>query len=150
MYLIDRNAYAYALYCTQYENDGAREVWQLLDRFRTLMEERLDAILSEISQRDCSHDEDRVLSVSGLLGLGGKMKQLIGAGRRLDEQILEMGKSLAMERGSVGYLLQLCASFPTAYRVEGLSKIYTEEGCCSCTDPTDHQPFYVLENFSRS
>ncbi|KAJ7524936.1 hypothetical protein O6H91_17G028500 [Diphasiastrum complanatum] len=64
-------------------------------------------VLGEIGERECSHDEDRVLSILGLLGV--EEIAPVRAGKSLRYQILALATSL-VETGRTELLLKLCSA----------------------------------------
>lgn len=66
-------------------------------------------VLGEIGERHCSagHDEDRVLSIVGLLGV--EEIAPVRAGKSLGEQIVELAKAL-LQTGNQQLLLKLCSA----------------------------------------
>ncbi|KAI5068467.1 hypothetical protein GOP47_0016812 [Adiantum capillus-veneris] len=112
MYLIDRDTYIYVLSRMKDESRKDVLITQMLMRFWVVCSGGLPAIVREISLRACSNDEDRVLSVLGLLGLDGKLRQL-RTGQTLDEQIVQMCN--AMAKNNLCNLITLCAAFMRPY-----------------------------------
>eukprot|EP00250_Pteridium_aquilinum_P018073 c23927_g1_i1 orf=54-2327(-) len=109
--------------------------WKLL-RLETLMQQR-DAeeeelnlqggrdhaqwdpiqVVVEISKRDCTHDEDRVLSILGLLGVEGAMQ--LRAGKTLDAQLLHLAQQLT--HVSPTDLVKLCIAQFAGHTTPGMS-----------------------------
>ncbi|MCO5601986.1 hypothetical protein L7F22_056113 [Adiantum nelumboides] len=84
----------------------------LMRRFEVLQRGGHPAVVREISARNCSNDEDRVLAVLALLGLDGKMLQLRTT-ETLDEQMLQMCRTMA--KCNPGNLMRLCSAFARPY-----------------------------------
>ncbi|KAH7299818.1 hypothetical protein KP509_24G031100 [Ceratopteris richardii] len=75
-------------------------------------------VLEEISKRDCSNPEDRVLSVLKLLGVEQMLQ--VRTGRTLQWQLLELGKALLNAREE-DTLLKLCVVDPFGSKLPGMS-----------------------------
>ncbi|MCO5598872.1 hypothetical protein L7F22_052971 [Adiantum nelumboides] len=101
VYFIERIAYLHLIFVdfavvkqsVQGEPINVQEAWRLLHLQNLKEYFRPSTVIKEIADRQCSVDEDRVLSILGLLGVGGGTMQL-RAGRSLRGQIIVLATYL--------------------------------------------------------
>lgn len=75
-------------------------------------------VIVEVSKRDCTRDEDRILSILGLLKLEGIVS--LRTGKTLDEQLVDLAQHLVRAKHPT-VLLKLCATQFTGHSRTGMS-----------------------------
>lgn len=113
IYFVDREAH---LCLARLNNVSCREVlYPLLQLYSLLDDYKPVDVVSQIASRSCSNDEDRILSILGLLG--AQLNQL-RTNRTLEEQILHV---VEFCRSNHHLVLQLCSVDGRGYHRPGMS-----------------------------
>lgn len=83
-----------------------------------LTETSIHEVIEEISQRDCSNPEDRVLYILKLLGVENAVQ--VRTGKTLQMQLLELGRSL-LNSANEALLLKMCLVDAFGSETQGMS-----------------------------